>query len=352
MTNDERFERLEQEVARQGKELARQKRLVRWLPGATLLVCLLAFGLFEGAQRLTAVDEFHGEIKATAFTLVNEEGETRAQLAIDEYGPWLRMFDRDGEVRALFYVEDDGPALAMYDSNGEPRAVLWVDDDDEPKLGMYDSNGKSRTILSVNNNSGPYLSMSDSNDITRAAIVVNDDKPGLAIFDGNGKQRAGLVVKDDAPTLWMSDSNSEIRTSLSVFDSGPNLWMNDSNGIRRIELAASNEESIYDFKSGNISGKTDGVSGLQLNDSKGEPRFSLFMGFVPTLTMYDSFGERRVMLYADDEWQNFWMFDKNGNKRASIGAAESIISGYIKRYSPDSAIMLFDEDEKVTWQAP
>ncbi len=33
MTNDERIERIEQ-------ELARLKRLVRWLPGATLLDCI------------------------------------------------------------------------------------------------------------------------------------------------------------------------------------------------------------------------------------------------------------------------------------------------------------------------
>ena len=62
MTIEQRIEKLE-------TELARTKRLVRWLPGITVLVCLLCFGLFKPvATRLFAqTKDKPGEIVATQF---------------------------------------------------------------------------------------------------------------------------------------------------------------------------------------------------------------------------------------------------------------------------------------------
>jgi len=180
MTNDERIERLEAEL-----KLERKRR--RWGQGATLLACLLSFGLFEGAQRLTAGNDFEGEIRATGFTLVNENGETRAALGFFLGEPHLDIYDRNGESRAsLSVIDAHGASLSMSDSNGYLRASLSVSDNYGPLLSMIDANGVPSAALG-SSDEGAVLMMIDSNNILRAGLRVNDDAPLLEMFDSNGR---------------------------------------------------------------------------------------------------------------------------------------------------------------------
>jgi hypothetical protein len=119
MTIEERLENLE-------RELGRVKRRSRWLLGAILFVAggLTPPGVFETtAIRARAQGAGTAEqIRARAFILEDEKGESRAALSVTKGGPGLLLLDEKGESRAGLRVFKDGPSLVLFDDNGK---VIW-----------------------------------------------------------------------------------------------------------------------------------------------------------------------------------------------------------------------------------
>ena len=148
MTTEERLEKVE-------RELAAAKRQVRRLVigGAVPLACVAI---------LLAVWARPTEVQARKFVLVDESGQTRALLAVDEDGPRLSLADENGKTRAELSVVKAGPALNLSDKNGNARAGLRVLKDG-PVLDMDNGNGKTRALLAVEEG-GPAMRLYDQND--------------------------------------------------------------------------------------------------------------------------------------------------------------------------------------------
>ena len=51
------------------------------------------------------------EVTAHKFTLVDDNGKTRAALKVDEDGTCLSLYDQNGKTRAMLVVDKDGPGL-------------------------------------------------------------------------------------------------------------------------------------------------------------------------------------------------------------------------------------------------
>lgn len=179
MTIEQRLEQLE-------KELARTKRLVRWIPGITVLVCLLVAGLFEPvATRLFAQqNQRPGAVKATAFILVDDDGNIKAQLGMNPGGPALTLNDSNGEVRAMLGVSDAARGLVVTDSNG---MHAWLGVSDESRgLAVTDSKGIIRASIHISDD-GPSISLNDINGAPRALFLGTDADAILALFDSKGQ---------------------------------------------------------------------------------------------------------------------------------------------------------------------
>ncbi|MFH1537409.1 MAG: hypothetical protein ABIH66_00525 [bacterium] len=114
---------LEERVEKLESELARERRRNRRLPIITVLVCLLAFGLFEATATLLAArsDGNEREIRATSFVLVDENGESRAGLILFKGEPRLVLYDENGESRAALKLTFGEPGLSLYDKKGNIR---------------------------------------------------------------------------------------------------------------------------------------------------------------------------------------------------------------------------------------
>lgn len=148
MTTEERLEKVE-------KELAAAKRQIRRLVigGAVALVCVAI---------LVAASLRPAQVQARKFVLVDENGKTRAMLAVDEDGPRLRLTDEDGKARAELCVVRTGPVLNLSDKNGSARAGLCVLKDG-PVLDLDKGNGKTRALLAVEEG-GPGIRLYGAND--------------------------------------------------------------------------------------------------------------------------------------------------------------------------------------------
>ena len=115
------------------RELTRRLELVeRRCRRLQLLVLLVVIGasalMLMGqapAQTRAAKPPQEQEVRAEAFTLVDDKGAERAQLVADGAGSvFLIMFDQNGRTRADLQVNNYGPSLNFYDPNGKTRVAV------------------------------------------------------------------------------------------------------------------------------------------------------------------------------------------------------------------------------------
>lgn len=177
MITENRIEALESSVRR-------IRRLNHWLSVAVLLLLAAIIGGFtqEAANSKT--------IRSTSFVVVDENGVTRATLAIDGRGPTLTMLDDKGEKPRLeMYVFQNRPSLIMTGSDGVSHCYVQLTEND-PSLILADKNGKSCS-MSINE-SGPAISLYDTNGGTPRCMLYVDKDRG---------PRLNLLTPDALP-LW------------------------------------------------------------------------------------------------------------------------------------------------------
>ena len=132
----------------------------RWRSAALLLAIALGLCLFLGQAKPQP-----GEVKATKFTLVDEQGMSRGTLAMENGGPALVLTDSRGKGvirlqvpkvpdKAAFYLTDPtestdaelamtqtGPVLHFNDRIGN-RIRLATNELNAPLAAVYDAEGK------------------------------------------------------------------------------------------------------------------------------------------------------------------------------------------------------------------
>jgi len=229
MTIEERFGKME-------RELERQKRRNRWLPGVVLVLVggFIAPALFKTTP-LQAREQVPGavkEIRAKSIVLDDENGKTRAMLRVGKDGPSLELFDENRKPRATLFVSKTGPALGLSDENGKTRVLLAMVKDGGSSLMMCDENSVGRVSLFMGKDGYPGLDLFDENFNPRAMLAVGKDGPSLGLSDENGKTLLG--VGKDGPSLGLIDENRKPRAGLFVSKDGyPSLALIDENGISR-----------------------------------------------------------------------------------------------------------------------
>jgi hypothetical protein len=86
------------------------------------------------------------------FCLVDDSGQTRARIAMNEHGaPAIQLLDRSGQQRAQLRLnKDDMPSLRLYDANGTLRSVTGFNlMTSEPKVILFDQSGAGKSLDSV-----------------------------------------------------------------------------------------------------------------------------------------------------------------------------------------------------------
>jgi hypothetical protein len=117
-----------------------------------------------------------------------------------------------GEIIAKNFV--------LEDENGKSRAVLAVVEGC-PALILLSENAKPSVILSATKD-GPSLSMGFTNDgVPLADLTVKAGYPALCLSDEGGRPRAILSATKDGPSLNMGDDNGKLRATMSVAKSVP-----------------------------------------------------------------------------------------------------------------------------------
>lgn len=108
-----------QRLSRLERSQRRWKLLASGLLGVLMILSLMGATNQKGG-------DYAKVIRAQRFVLVDEDGQTRAELGVEKRWSGLRLKDANGRVRALFVVEAEGPILELRDKNGRARTTLSV----------------------------------------------------------------------------------------------------------------------------------------------------------------------------------------------------------------------------------
>ena len=125
-------------------------------------------------------------ISAKSFRLVNDLGQTRAELSLDQAGePRLVMNDRDGECWFDMYHDENGSRLLFNDQDKDVRLVLGVTDYGDPYLVMFCRGAELRAELQLGmSDVHPQLEFRNHSGVVRLGVVEKDDgTPALEIVE-------------------------------------------------------------------------------------------------------------------------------------------------------------------------
>jgi len=198
METEKRLERLEHELMNM-KRRYRRLLVVTGLVAAVMAAVLIATKV-GGPVVAFAETGIADEVKARRFVLVDEQGDTRALLAVLEDGPALFLIDPQGTPRAMLAILEDGPTLSLTDPQGTPLAMLDV------------SEGVSA------------LSLIDPQRTPRATLAVLEDGPTLLFTDLQGQNRA--VLGTGSTTTSDGRKTTYPESSLRLYKpDGTVLWM-------------------------------------------------------------------------------------------------------------------------------
>jgi hypothetical protein len=201
MTTEERFEKLERELA-----CAKRRNRVQLITMICVVISFLG-GLYVAG---TAIGQgsVQEEVRAKNFILLDENGKVRGMLDAMENIPTLRLWDENDTLRISLGVSEDEAYLDIYDENGEIGTELNVSEG-LPGLGMWDEDGQLRTLLNVTE-SGANFDLNYENGDTGVELYVDEDAPSLGMYDSDGELRTMLDVLEDVPTLRLWDENGTI----------------------------------------------------------------------------------------------------------------------------------------------
>jgi hypothetical protein len=281
-------------------------------------------------------------IRANAFVLEDDDGRTRAELAMGEHGPGFHLYDEKGNIRGVLEMNAAQSRLTLYNPEGNGFAGLHVTDDGKPKLFMYDKGeiraelvaeehlsalslhdekGELRAVLAAPSPTvketgevvaGRFLSVVESGEASLCLysdkgkacvqLIVTDDGPAVVLNDDKGSSRASLrVTQDGRPALLLRDSKGNIRAWLAVTDDGPTLELFDEREAPCVALATSDEGSTMRVTNGRQKVRA------ELRVSKGEPVLELRDETCPF---------PRASLRVSDEAPQLALLDKEGKARA------------------------------------
>ena len=131
-------------------------------------------------------------VTAEEFRVIDEEGKTRAMLAmLPDGSPNLVLFDNDLTPRVQIAVSAIGaPGILCFDKSGYKGAIASIGllYGDTPSIGLIDSDGNNRIQLSIDpDDDVAILGLYDKHERPRAKLIGMDEATILVLFDKEGK---------------------------------------------------------------------------------------------------------------------------------------------------------------------
>lgn len=226
----------------------------------------------------------------------------------------LTIVDQRGQQKITLGVEEGRPVVGLYDPQGKPRATLWVDQQGDPVIGLADKNGKGRMGIRLADGV-PLLTLRDEDAKARAMITMIGGQPWLVFNDEDGRRRVTLRTTSEGGGLEVLGGKQDSLAGLWVHRGEPNLAIVNQDTRAKAILA--------------------------------------FVRGEPTLALFNKKEHIAAELSVLSGEPSLTLFDQDQKLRAVLGSIplESTRTG-IAQKRPVSSLVLFDEDGRVIWKVP
>jgi len=199
---------------------------MRWGGGLLVLAVAAVFGL--GAAKGDR------SLDAEELILRDAGGIERIKLAVDNAGPYLRMFDSKGRPRAVLLVQDDRSLFAL-PGGAQMKSNLLLLNAAEPTMYLQDNNGKARVELSTKGETVRMI-MTDPEQKESMIFAAAKDGPSISCFDENRKLRAQLPVFAGLSRFALLDNKQVERATMYADNGSAAFALADENEIRRAAM--------------------------------------------------------------------------------------------------------------------
>ena len=144
--------------------------------------------IYDRRNLRTSIDDIVPDvISAKSFRLVNDLGQTRAELSLGQDGePQLTMNDKDGKSWFEMFHDSNGSRLFF----GSASLVLGVSQDDEPYLVMFHRGTELRLELDDLHSHLEFLSRSSGGRGAVRLVLVEKDDGTITLEIEEGERRA------------------------------------------------------------------------------------------------------------------------------------------------------------------
>ncbi|MCB9893465.1 MAG: hypothetical protein H6839_03340 [Planctomycetes bacterium] len=152
-----------------------------------------------------------GVVKATAFELVDKDGNSRASLSIgDDNGVQLTMLDDKGNGRLQLNSGGDRAYLALLDRKGNMRYLVGQDDTSTMQT-FNDGKGKSRIIQQFEDDGNILFSFLNAEGKASMTLLAGKEQAStLILADPTGKNTVTMFAKDDQSSLQLEAGNGSL----------------------------------------------------------------------------------------------------------------------------------------------
>lgn len=190
--------------------------------------------------------------------LQDKEGGQKYVVALNKFGPTIRLRNQGGKTRASLHVESDKTHIFLKDQAEKNRISLVVEKS-SPLLTVVNEKGEKVLHLALDN-IGPYAGFPGASSELQIRPLPSQPESGVEVIDsGNkpkirlrtdalhssfsiltdsGKENTFVSVRDNLAELSLLDENGKVRVKGIVEEGEANLLFFDSLGRKRAELTA------------------------------------------------------------------------------------------------------------------
>lgn len=160
-------------------------RMARW----ALVVAASALGvsLWGALAPILDARDAARTVRASGFTLVDDQGRTRGALRMGPQGPVLELVDARGSYAARLETAIRGPELRLDGPEGQLRLGLGDVVQDGAGLSLYDAEDRLRLGFAHAGGRGTNLVLTDDAGRVRAALTVDSAGPYAVLFGPDGE---------------------------------------------------------------------------------------------------------------------------------------------------------------------
>ena len=198
------------------KKLEKQNRSLKHA-GLSLII-------FVGSVLLMGQAGLRKTVEAEKFILRDASGRVRAQIASEQYGPYIAFYGATGKEQAWLGLVSDEPTLQFAGTDEKLHMELKANDQGS-SIVLRDSEGRERAKL--------WASAGEGFELHGLSPIgtIKLDSTNLLFSNSAARPQVWLSVGPQATALSLSDFHNEVWANLVAATNGPRVGISDKTGF-------------------------------------------------------------------------------------------------------------------------